>query len=195
MKAERTAEVRRKTSETDIMLKFDIDGTGVYAIDTGVPFFDHLLELFSKHGKFDMEIKAKGDIEVDYHHLVEDTGITLGDAFKKAIGDKSGIRRFASCVVPMDEALVRVSIDISGRPFLSYEVMVADPHILHFHAGLVEEFMRAVAHSAGMTVHIDSIRGKNTHHIVEACFKAFGLALFDATRVIGKGVPSTKGVL
>ncbi len=195
MKAERIAEVRRKTSETDITLKFDIDGTGVYAIDTGVPFFDHLLELFSKHGKFDMEIKAKGDIEVDYHHLVEDTGITLGDVFKKAIGDKGGIRRFASCCVPMDEALVRVSIDISGRPFLSYEVTVADPHILHFHAGLVEEFMRAVAHQAGITLHIDSIRGKNTHHVVEACFKAFGIALHDATRVTGKGVPSTKGVL
>jgi len=195
MKAERIAEVRRKTSETDITLKFNIDGTGVYAIDTGVPFFDHLLELFSKHGKFDMEIKAKGDIEVDYHHLVEDTGITLGDVFKKAIGDKGGIRRFASCCVPMDEALVRVSIDISGRPFLSYEVTVADPYILHFHAGLVEEFMRAVAHGAGMTLHIDSIRGKNTHHIVETCFKAFGLALHDATRITGEGVPSTKGVL
>ncbi|MBN2323397.1 MAG: imidazoleglycerol-phosphate dehydratase HisB [Spirochaetes bacterium] len=195
MKSGRTAEVRRKTSETDITLKFDIDGTGVYAIDTGVPFFDHLLELFSKHGKFDMEIKAKGDIEVDYHHLVEDTGITLGDAFEKAIGDKGGIRRFASCLVPMDEALVRVSIDISGRPFLYYEVPVIDPHILHFNAGLVEEFMRAFAHGAGITLHIDSIRGKNTHHLVEACFKAFGLALFDATRITGKGVPSTKGVL
>jgi imidazoleglycerol-phosphate dehydratase len=197
MNEQRFSEVKRKTAETDIALKLGLDGSGTYRIDTGVPFFDHLLELFTKHGKFDLEIKAKGDVEVDYHHLVEDTGITLGDAFKKAIGNKGGIRRFASCCIPMDEALVRVCIDISGRPYLSYDVGISDPIILHFNAGIVEEFLRAFVHRAEINLHMDSIRGKNAHHIVEACFKALGVALHDATRITGDRdeVPSTKGVL
>jgi imidazoleglycerol-phosphate dehydratase len=197
MQGERISEIRRKTAETDITLRLDLDGTGKYRINTGVPFFNHLLELFTKHGKFDLEIKASGDVEVDYHHLVEDTGITLGDAFSKAIGKKGGIRRFASCYIPMDEALARVCLDISGRAYLSYEVEIPEPIILHFNAGLVEEFLRAFVHRSEINLHIDSIRGKNAHHIVEACFKAFGVALHDATRVTGlkEDIPSTKGVL
>lgn len=197
MKENRTSKVQRETAETDISLQFDLDGTGKYHVNTGVPFFDHLLELFAKHGKFDLEIKASGDVEVDYHHLVEDTGITLGDAFSEAIGKKGGIRRFASCYVPMDEALARVCIDISGRAYLSYNVEIPEPYILHFNAGLIEEFLRAFVHRAEINLHVDSIRGKNAHHIVEAVFKAFGVALHDATKVTGhrEDIPSTKGVL
>jgi imidazoleglycerol-phosphate dehydratase len=197
MKPERTSEIKRKTAETDISLRFGLDGTGKYSISTGVPFFDHLLELFTKHGRFDLEIEAKGDVQVDYHHLVEDTGITLGDAFGEAIGKKGGIRRFASCYVPMDEALARVCVDISGRAYISYDVEIPDPIILHFNAGLIEEFLRAFVHRAEINLHMDSIRGKNAHHIVEACFKAFGVALHDATRITGSSsdIPSTKGML
>jgi imidazoleglycerol-phosphate dehydratase len=182
MKENRTSKIQRETSETDISLQFTLDGTGKYHVNTGVPFFDHLLELFAKHGKFD---------------LVEDTGITLGDAFSEAIGKKGGIRRFASCYVPMDEALARVCIDISGRAYLSYNVEIPEPYILHFNAGLIEEFLRAFVHRAEINLHVDSIRGKNAHHIVEAVFKAFGVALHDATKVTGhrEDIPSTKGVL
>ena len=197
MKEGRTSKIQRKTAETNISLRLGLDGTGKYSIDTGVPFFDHLLELFAKHGKFDLEIRAEGDVKVDYHHLVEDTGIVLGDAFKEAIGRKGGIRRFASCYVPMDEALARVCVDISGRAYISYDVKIQDPIILHFNAGLIEEFLRAFAHRAEINLHVDSVRGKNAHHIVEACFKAFGVALYDATRITGSSsdIPSTKGVL
>jgi len=197
MKGSRTSEIHRKTKETDIRMRFNLDGTGSYRIDTGIPFFNHLLELFTKHGKFDLDIEARGDVEVDFHHLVEDTGITLGDSLNKAVGDKGGIARFAAAHVPMDEALARVCIDCSGRAFLSYNVEFKDPIIMHFHAGLAEEFFRAFVHRAEINLHIDSIRGKNAHHILESCFKAFGLALHDATRITGSPseIPSTKGVL
>jgi imidazoleglycerol-phosphate dehydratase len=197
MAENRTGAVQRKTGETEVeVLKFDLDGTGKNRVETGIPFFNHLLELFAKHGRFDLEITATGDIEVDFHHLVEDTGIVMGMALKNAMGDKRGIRRYASVHIPMDEALVRVCIDLSGRPFLSYHVDVTEPAILHFDAQLAEEFFRAFVHAADITLHLDLIRGRNAHHIVEAAFKGFGVALRDATEVRYEGeIPSTKGVL
>jgi imidazoleglycerol-phosphate dehydratase len=197
MKDARKSEVNRKTKETDIHIAFNLDGSAEYSVSTGIRFFDHLLELFAKHGRFDLNIEAKGDVDVDFHHLVEDTGIALGDAFKKAIGNKGGIQRFASSYIPMDDALARVCIDISGRAFLSYNVEIQDPFIIHFNARLIEEFFRAFTHRAEINLHIDSIRGKNAHHIVEACFKAFGVALYGASRISGSSreIPSTKGVL
>ncbi|UCB46325.1 MAG: imidazoleglycerol-phosphate dehydratase HisB [Spirochaetota bacterium] len=197
MKDTRKSEIHRKTKETDIHITFNLDGSAHYKVSTGIAFFDHLLELFAKHGGFNLDVGAKGDVDVDFHHLVEDTGIALGDAFKKAIGKKAGITRFASSHIPMDDALVRVCIDISGRAFLSYNVEIKDPIIVHFNARLVEEFFRAFVHNAEINLHIDSIRGKNAHHIVEACFKAFGVALHKASRISGSSseIPSTKGVL
>jgi imidazoleglycerol-phosphate dehydratase len=197
MKDARASEIHRKTKETDILITFNLDGSANYNISTGIAFFDHLLELFARHGRFDLDIEAKGDVDVDFHHLLEDTGIAFGDAFKKAIGKKAGITRFASSHIPMDDALVRVCIDISGRAFLSYNVEIKDPIIVHFNARLIEEFFRAFVHRAEINLHIDSIRGKNAHHIVEACFKAFSVALHDASRITGSTseIPSTKGVL
>lgn len=197
MENTRTAKVNRKTKETEVKVTFNLDGTGDSRIDTDIPFFNHLLESFTKHGRFNLEIRAKGDVDVDYHHLVEDTGITLGDAFKKAVGKKGGIKRFSSCYVPMDAALVRVCLDISGRPYLKYNVKLADPVILHFNTHLVEDFFRAFVYSAEITLHIDRISGRNAHHIVEASFKAFSQALSDAARVIypENEITSTKGVL
>ena len=197
MDKRRAAQVQRKTRETEIEVAFDLDGTGVYNVNTGIPFFNHLLELFSKHGRMDLEIHAEGDIEVDFHHLVEDTGIVMGEAFRKAIGDKRGIKRYATVYVPMDEALVRVCIDISNRPFLSYEVPLEEPLIIHFNAQLIEEFFRAFAFNGGLTMHVDGLRGKNAHHVVEAVFKAFGVCLGEAARITrpGDDVPSTKGVI
>ena len=197
MDKRRAAQVQRKTRETEIEVALDLDGTGVYNVNTGIPFFNHLLELFSKHGRMDLEIHAEGDIEVDFHHLVEDTGIVMGEAFRKAIGDKRGIKRYATVYVPMDEALVRVCIDISNRPFLSYEVPLEEPLIIHFNAQLIEEFFRAFAFNGGLTMHVDGLRGKNAHHVVEAVFKAFGVCLGEAARIThpGDDVPSTKGVI
>jgi imidazoleglycerol-phosphate dehydratase len=197
MKEARKSEIHRKTRETDISISFDLDGSAEYSVSTGIPFFDHLLELFAKHGRFDFTVQAKGDVDVDFHHLIEDTGIALGDAFKKAVGKKAGITRFSSAHIPMDDALARVCLDISGRAFLSYNVEIADPVIVHFNARLIEEFFRAFVHKAEINLHIDSIRGKNAHHIVEACFKAFGVALHTASRISGSTseIPSTKGVL
>jgi imidazoleglycerol-phosphate dehydratase len=197
MGKKRSANVARKTNETDINVAFDLDGKGVYGINTNIPFFNHLLESFSRHGRFGLEIRATGDTDVDYHHLVEDTGITLGDAFSRAVGDKGGIKRFSSCFVPMDEALVRTCLDISGRPFLRYNVELTNPMILGFDAGLVEEFFRAFAHSAGITLHVDRIAGHNAHHVVEAVFKSVSIALHGASRIVHseKDVPSTKGTL
>lgn len=197
MKGERIARVERKTRETEIELTFSLDGTGSYTINTGIPFFNHLLEQFAKHGRFNLELHGEGDIEVDFHHLVEDTGITLGDAFRTAIGDKGGIRRYSTSHVPMDESLVRICVDISGRPYLSYNVIIQNPQIVHFNAGLIEEFFRAFAHTAGITIHVDCLRGSNAHHILEAAFKGFGIALSEASEVLypDEEVPSTKGVL
>jgi imidazoleglycerol-phosphate dehydratase len=193
----RIGNVSRTTRETEIEINLNLDGTGQYTVSTGIPFFNHMLELFARHGRFNLELRADGDIEVDFHHLVEDTGITLGQAFAGAIGQKLGIARFASVLLPMDEALVRVAVDISGRPFLDYQIEMPDPVIVHFNAQLIEEFFRAFALQAGVTLHIDSLKGRNAHHILEGIFKAAGVALRDAVRVVEPGgePPSTKGVL
>jgi len=193
----RTAQISRQTKETQIEVSLNVDGEGSYTVNTGIPFFNHLLELFAKHGRFDINLHAEGDIEVDFHHLVEDTGIALGEAFRSALGTKGGIRRFSWAAIPMDEALAQVCLDISGRSYLYYRVELADPYIVHFNANLIEEFFRAFANGAGMTLHVESIRGKNAHHVVEAVFKAFGRALFDASEVVfpENDIPSTKGVL
>jgi imidazoleglycerol-phosphate dehydratase len=197
METDRLATVSRETSETHIEATLNLDGAGTYRIDSGIPFFTHLLELFAKHGRFDLELRAEGDIDVDYHHLVEDTGIVLGEAFKKAVGAKRGIRRYATVHLPMDEALVRVCLDLSGRAFLSYQIEIEEPMVLHFNAQLAEEFFRAFAHNAEITLHADLIRGRNAHHVVEGLFKAFGVALSEAAEVRDPGgdVPSTKGSL
>ncbi len=197
MAKKRQGTISRKTKETDIETVFGIDGVGNYDIDTELPLFTHLLELFTKHGQFDLVLRAHGDVEVDFHHLIEDVGIVLGQAFRQGIGDKRGITRYGTAHVPMDEALTRVCIDVSGRPYLNYEVALAEPLIVQFNAQLAEEFFRAFAHSAEITLHIDLIRGRNAHHAVEAVFKAFGLALRMASDVRNPGgdIPSTKGML
>lgn len=197
MAKKRQGAVTRKTTETEIKAELNIEGTGSYDIDTDVPLFTHMLELFARHGRFDLIMRATGDVEVDYHHLVEDVGIVLGQAFKKGIGDKRGIRRYGTAHVPMDEALSRVCIDISGRPYLHYEVVIDEPFIVHFNAQLAEEFFRAFTHSAEITLHIDLLRGNNAHHAIEAVFKAFGVALRMASELSNPGgdVPSTKGML
>jgi imidazoleglycerol-phosphate dehydratase len=197
MAEKRTGTITRKTKETEIEATMLLEGTGNYDIHTDVPLFTHMLELCSKHGKFDLTIHASGDVEVDFHHLVEDTGIVMGQAYKQAIGDKKGIRRYGTAHVPMDEALARVCIDISGRPYIHYDVAIEEPIIVHFNAQLSEEFFRAFAHSAEITLHIDLLRGNNAHHAIEAVFKAFGVALSMATELSDPGgdIPSTKGTL
>jgi imidazoleglycerol-phosphate dehydratase len=193
----RSASLERTTGETRINLSLSLDGDGRSDIRTGIPFFDHMLTLLSRHGLLDLEIAAKGDIEVDYHHTVEDVGITLGQALSKALGDKSGIRRYGHAYVPMDEALARVVVDCSGRPFLAYEAPRGVEAIGLFPFQLVEEFLRAVAVNAGLTLHVSILAGRDAHHMAEAVFKALGRALDTAVshddRV--KGIPSTKGVL
>jgi len=193
----RSASVERKTSETVIGLSICLDGGGNADVHTGVPFFDHMLTLFTKHGLFDLKIDARGDIEVDYHHTVEDVGIALGSAFSKALGDKAGIRRYGSAYVPMDESLARVVVDISGRPYLSYEAPRGVEAIGLFPFQLVEEFLRAFSVHGGLTLHVSILTGRDAHHLAEAIFKALGRALDVAVshddRV--KGVPSTKGML
>ncbi len=193
----RSASIDRKTSETEITLKISLDGEGKSSIRTGIPFFDHMLTLFSKHGLLDLDVEAKGDIEVDLHHTVEDVGLALGAAFTKALGDKSGIRRYGSAYVPMDEALARVVVDCSGRPYLAYEVPRGVEAIGLFPFQLVEEFLRAFSVQAGLTLHVSILAGRDAHHMAEAIFKALGRALDVAVshddRV--KGIPSTKGVL
>jgi imidazoleglycerol-phosphate dehydratase len=193
----RSASLDRKTSETEITLRISLDGEGRSSIQTGIPFFDHMLTLFSRHGLVDLDVEAKGDIEVDYHHTVEDVGLALGAAFTKALGDKSGIRRYGSAYVPMDEALARVVVDCSGRPYLAYEVPRGVEAIGLFPFQLVEEFLRAFSVQAGLTLHVSILAGRDAHHMAEAIFKALGRALDVAVsrddRV--KGIPSTKGVL
>jgi imidazoleglycerol-phosphate dehydratase len=193
----RTATIDRKTSETAIKLTLTLDGEGNSDVRTGIPFFDHMLTLFARHGLFDLKVEAKGDIEVDFHHTVEDTGIALGQALAKALADKSGIRRYGSAYVPMDEALARVVVDCSGRPFLAYEAPRGVEAIGLFPFQLVEEFLRALAVNAGLTLHVSILAGRDAHHMAEGIFKALGRALDIAVshdeRV--KGIPSTKGVL
>jgi imidazoleglycerol-phosphate dehydratase len=194
----RTAKRDRKTNETTIEIELDVDGAGTISVSTGLPFFDHMLSQIGRHGGFDLTIKAEGDLEIDAHHTVEDTGILLGEAFGEALGDKAGVRRFASCAVPLDEALVDVALDLSGRPFLHYDLDPPGAKILGdppFDPQLMEEFWRAFATAAGITLHITMIRGKNTHHIIEASCKGVARSLRDAVRVEGGGIPSTKGTL
>jgi imidazoleglycerol-phosphate dehydratase len=198
MTADRIGQVARTTNETEITLALDLDGTGRVDVATGLPFFDHMLNQLGRHGGFDLTVDASGDLEIDAHHTVEDTGIALGEAFATAVGDKAGVRRFASNRVPLDEALVDVALDLSGRPYLHYEIDFPGEKILGdppFDPQLVEEFWRAFAVAAKLTLHITLVRGKNTHHIVEATFKAVARSLRDAVAVEGAGIPSTKGAL
>jgi len=194
----RTAKVERKTKETDIKLTVNLDGEGRYSIDTSIPFLDHMLSLMCKHGLFDVKIKAKGDIDIDDHHTVEDVGIVLGKAVRQALGDMKGISRYGQSSVPMDEALASVSLDVSGRPYLVYRVAFPKRSKLrNFDPDLVEDFLQAFAGNSGITLHVESPYGRNTHHIIEAVFKAFGRALRQAVSIDPrvKGVPSTKRVL
>jgi imidazoleglycerol-phosphate dehydratase len=193
----RTARIERKTSETDVQLRLELDGSGQATVATGVGFLDHMLTLFARHGLFDLEVAAAGDLEVDQHHTVEDVGICLGQAIARAVGDKQGIVRYGSAVVPMDEALVLASLDLSGRPFLACDLKVNERTIGAFDAELVPEFFRAVANNGLLTLHLRELAGENGHHLVEAAFKAFARALDQATHRDDRvtGVPSTKGVL
>ena len=193
----RRAEIRRDTKETDISLSLDIDGSGAYEISTPIPFLNHMLELMTRHGLFDLTIKASGDVEIDFHHTVEDTGICLGQAIKESLGDKKSIRRYGTASVPMDEALAEVSLDISGRPHLTFNVEIKGEKAGTFDVELAEEFFQALVSNAGITLHVDLKRGSNAHHCLEAVFKAFGRALDAATCIDErvKGVPSTKGRL
>ena len=191
----RSAQQHRETKETKIELTLDVDGTGQASASTGIPFFDHMLEQLGKHGGWNLRIEAEGDLEIDTHHTIEDVGIVLGTAFKEALGDKAGVRRFASAVVPLDEALVQVALDLSGRPFLVYEVDPKSEWIGTFDPQLTEEFWRAFAFAAGITLHMRSLSGKNGHHIIEASFKGVARSLRDAVKIEGTDVPSTKGAL
>lgn len=193
----RIGKVHRKTKETDIAVELDIDGQGKARVDTGIPFLDHMLESFARHGLFDVDLSAKGDLEVDYHHTVEDVGLTMGQAFKEGLGDKHGIRRFGDSIVPLDEALARVVVDISGRPYLAYRVEIRSGRIGTFDTDLPHEFFQAFANQLGMNLHIDVQHGKNPHHIIEACFKGFARAMDAATALDPRieGVLSTKGSL
>ena len=195
--AQRNADLHRKTNETDIRLSLELDGSGQYQIATGVPFLNHMLELFTRHGFFDLTLQATGDIEIDDHHTVEDVGLALGEAFRAALGDKRGIRRFGEASVPLDEALVNCVVDLSGRPFLAYNLSVQQERIGSFATELVHDFFLAFSNQLGMNLHFNLTQGRNPHHIIEAAFKAFARALGSAVaydpRV--KGVLSTKGVL
>ena len=196
--AGRVATRSRHTKETNIDVHVDVDGTGEVTVATGLPFFDHMLSQLGRHGGFDLIVKAHGDIAVDAHHTVEDTGILLGESLREALGDKAGVRRFASGLFPLDEALVEVAVDLSGRAYCVYEVEIGEVLPLGtppFDPQLAEHFWEAFAMNAGITLHVRLRSGKNTHHIVEACFKGIARCLRDAVRVEGGGVPSTKGVL
>lgn len=191
----RTAEISRKTKETDINVFVDLDGKGKVDIDTGIGFFDHMLTAFGVHAGLDLMVKVKGDLCVDAHHTVEDAGIVIGQALCKALGDKKGIKRYGSAFIPMDEALGFCSMDISGRPFLVFDSDFYGEKMGEMDTQLVEEFFRALAFNSGITLHLKSEYGKNDHHICEALFKAFAHAFKDAVRVVGNDVLSTKGVL
>lgn len=193
----RTAKVKRKTRETDIELVFDVDGSGRSKISTGIGFFDHMLELFAKHGLFDLELKAVGDLEVDAHHTVEDVGLALGQALREAIGDKAGLARYGWCLLPMDDALARIALDCSGRPYLAYDAPEEAGPIENFPFQLLEEFLRAFSVQGGINLHVALLDGRDSHHMAEAVFKGLARALDQATRIDPrvKGVPSTKGQL
>ena len=193
----RKGEVTRKTKETRIILRLDLDGFGEHSISTGIPFFDHMLSLFAMHGFFDLHIEAEGDIGVDFHHTVEDVGICLGDGFKEAIGDGKGLRRYGMAILPMDETLVSVALDLSMRPYLVYHPGLKKRKIGLFDLDLIEEFYRAFVNHSGITLHINTLYGRNTHHIIEAIFKGVGRALDMASSLDQRvrGVMSTKGRL
>ena len=194
----RIATIKRTTKETDIAITIDLDGTGVCNIDSGIPFFDHMLNGFARHGLFDLELMCDGDLEVDSHHTIEDCGIVLGEAIKKAVGDKKAIRRFGSFILPMDETLVLCAVDLSGRPYLNYNAEFTVPRLGTMDTEMVREFFYAVSYSAAMNLHIKQLDGINNHHIAEACFKAFGKALDEAVSYderLGDAVWSTKGSL
>ncbi len=196
--ADRIAYIERKTNETDIKMELHIDGSGQAKIDTGIGFFDHMLTSFAKHGFFDLKIVAKGDLYVDSHHTIEDTGIVLGSAIKKAIGDKIGIKRYGQRILPMDETLILCALDLSGRPYFSYDLNLTVDQVGYFDTEMVKEFFYAVSYSAGMNLHIKQLDGSNNHHIIEAAFKAFAKALDEATQVDSRmkdSVLSTKGTL
>ena len=194
----RKASVERNTNETRIKVAVNLDGTGVYRVSTGIGFFDHMLEQLSRHSLIDVDIEAKGDLHIDAHHTVEDTGIALGQALYKALGDRRGIRRFSSVHVPMDETLTRVALDASDRPYLIWHVKVPTPQLGDLDTQLVKEFFQAFAQAAGLTLHIENLYGENSHHIVESCFKATAQALrlsFEIDPRKADAIPSTKGVL
>ena len=194
----REAQVSRKTAETDVFVKINLDGTGVNEISTGIGFLDHMLVLFAKHGRFDLTVKCDGDLEVDGHHTTEDIGIALGQAFKEALGDKKGIKRYGSTILPMDEALILTAVDISGRPYLRYRMRIPAPMIGDFDTELLREFVIAFAFNAGITLHIRRLDGVNSHHIVEATFKSLARTMRKAVAIDEEAkdeIPSTKGVL
>ena len=194
----RTAEINRKTAETDIALKLNLDGRGASDIDTGVGFLDHMLTLFAKHGRFDLDVKCAGDIQVDDHHTVEDIGIALGDAFAEALGDKKGISRYGSAIIPMDESLILTAVDFSGRCYLGFDLDIPTAKVGTFDTELVEEFWMAFARSAACNLHIRKLAGTNTHHIVEGAFKSAARSMRQAAAIdeaFADEIPSTKGVL
>jgi len=192
----RKGTVSRKTSETEINLTVDLNGTGAFRIQTGLPFFEHMLQLFAKHASFDLEIAAQGDLAVDGHHTVEDAGICLGRAIKEALGGKQGIKRYGSAIIPMDEALALVAVDLSGRGFLAFDAPMPAQRVGDFETELVEEFLRAMAMNGEFNLHVRLLAGKNTHHIIESIFKALGHSLREAVAASGmSGIPTTKGVL
>ncbi len=191
----REATVERTTKETSVTVRLSVDGSGTAAAETGLPFLDHMLQQLGTHGGWDLDVRCAGDLEVDAHHTVEDVGLAIGQALAEALGDKAGIRRFGHASVPLDEALVEVSLDLSGRPFVSHEVPVEAELIGTYDPGLTEDFVRAFATAAGITLHARLIAGRSPHHVVEAEFKALAQALRDACRIEGSGTPSTKGTL
>lgn len=197
MEQRRIAEYTRKTKETDIYLSFDLDGRGDAKVDTGIGFFDHMLDGFARHGLFDLNVKVTGDLVVDCHHTIEDTGIVLGNAIKKAVGDKKGIKRFGSCMLPMDETLVLCAVDLSGRPYLSFDAEFTTDRVGYMDTEMVKEFFYAISYSAGMNLHLKVITGGNNHHMIEAMFKAFAKALDEATIIDPHiiDILSTKGSL
>ena len=191
----RQSKIERVTKETSVVVELNLDGSGNAESSTGLPFLDHMLEQIGKHGMMDLSVRCEGDLQVDGHHTVEDTGIAVGQALAEALGDKTGIRRFASAVVPLDEALVEVALDISGRPFLVWDVPVPAEMIGTFDTGLAEDFVQALVQNAGLTLHVRLISGRSPHHVLEAAFKGMANALRDACVVVGGGIPSTKGTL
>jgi imidazoleglycerol-phosphate dehydratase len=193
----RTARITRTTKETDVSVELNVDGRGRATVDTGIPFLNHMLDSFARHGFFDLGVQARGDLDVDQHHTVEDVGLTLGQALRDALGDKAGIRRFGDAACPLDEALVTAVVDLSGRPFLAYNLKIKQARVGTFDTELVHDFFLALTNQVGMNLHLNQVQGRNPHHIIEAAFKAFARALDTAKQIDPRveGVPSTKGAL